>query len=269
MLLNTLLLIISSLLVTTNAQCPIAWWPLGYFSNSVGFFTEVMRGNNAGYLNMNPLTTDTVAPASIYGVMDRVGTNSGRSITFIPAGTMNLQVNPDFYFCGAFTVTLWINPIAGAAGAVVFDFRDATLANGYQLTLAASGLQLILNSFSTGVATAVANTGAAAALTLGAISVTAPVWNFVAITFSGVSGSQPSFYNARLTAPTAAQTLATGNAITTPTCNQISRAFIGNVASSSAVTATTGFGGSLSDLKIYNFQMTLTQVAARYTAELS
>ncbi len=159
-------------------------------------------------------------------------------------------------------MTLWINPVS-VAGAV-FDFRDSTLANGHQLTLSASGRQLILNSFSNGIA--VVNTGAVGALAVGSFSTTFPVWNFVAIIFSGVSGSQPLFYSAQVNPPSGAQQLATANGITTPICNQISRAFIGNIAG--VQTYTSGFSGSLSDLKIYNFGMTQAQVIARFTAEL-
>ncbi len=160
-------------------------------------------------------------------------------------------------------MTVWINPVNGAGA--VFDFRDSTLANGHQLTLSASGRQLILNSFSNGIA--LVNIGAVDALAVGAFSTTSPVWNFVAIKFSGVSGSQPLFYSAQVNPPSFAQQLVTANGITTPICNQISRAFIGNIAG--VQTYNSGFSGSLSDLKIYNFEMTLAQVMVRFTAEQS
>ena len=265
MLLNTLLLIISSLLATTNAQCPIAWWPMSYFSNSINFFTEVMRGNNIGFMDADWKVLEIVSILTPYGLKDRVGTNSARSISFLPGAVQNMQVNPDYYFCGAFTVTLWLNPLAATIG-VIFDFKDSTLANGYQLQLNAAGTGVILISSATGT-TAVTNTGATT-LTIGATTLAGVKWNFVAITFSGVTGTFPSFYNGLNSAPSSAQSI-TPVAINTPVCNQMSRSFIGNQADLSGLSTNTGFSGSLNDLKIYNYQMSLAQVAARFTAEQS
>ena len=69
MLLNSLFLIISTLLATTNAQCPQFWWPMGYFSVSANFFTEVMKNDSASQMDMSPALADV----SIFGITDRVG----------------------------------------------------------------------------------------------------------------------------------------------------------------------------------------------------
>jgi len=95
--LKTSLIIIASLLSFTYAQCPIAWWPLGYFSKNVTFFTEVMKGNDIGYLTLNPAAAAFAGSSSIYGIPDRIGANSARSISFIQSGQMALQVN--FLIC--------------------------------------------------------------------------------------------------------------------------------------------------------------------------
>jgi hypothetical protein len=254
MLIKTLILIISSLLATTNAQCPQFWWPMGYFSNSVNFFTEVMRGNNIAYYDALP-SADTLR----YVQADRVTVAPGgaRSISFLKAAFAYMQVNPDVYFCGAFTINFWIRLVAPG---VVMDFKDATLANGYQVSLTA-GPASTLNLLSrAGGAADVTNLGPAT-------SVTANAWNFVAITFSGVAGQTPVFFQNGAIAPVGST--AGLNAITViPTCNTMSRTIFGNTASI-AITDATGFTGFLSDIKIYNFAMILTQVTARFTAEQS
>lgn len=167
-----------------------------------------------------------------------------------------MQVNPDYYFCGAFTMTLWINP---AADGSVLDFKDLTLANGYLFSIANTARQMSLISRSAGVS--VTNLGIATALSIGTL--TTPAWNFAVISFSGVTGDTPSMY-----ASTTAQVLATSASITTPVCNIYSRAFIGNRATY-PLAAASGFTGALNDLKICNFQMSLAQVQARWTAEIS
>ena len=196
MLLNSLFLIISTLLATTNAQCPQFWWPMGYFSVSANFFTEVMKNDSASQMDMSPALAD----CSIFGITDRVGVVGNRAIGFSSAGLQNMQVNPDFYFCGAFTMTLWINP---AANGVVLDFKDLTLDNGYQFGIATAG-QMSLISRSAGVS--VTNVGSATALSIGTLAT--PVWNFAVITFSGITGDLPSKYASTTFQPSGPQFLA-------------------------------------------------------------
>ena len=160
MLLNSFFLIISSLLFFTNAQCPQYWWPMGYFSNSVNFFTEVMKGNNIAFYDQLP-SANAIATGSIYGTADRLG-NTGlggaRTIAFLQAGIAYMQVNPAVYFCGAFTISMWINHVAAAS--TILDFKDGTLTNGYRISYAAAGTTPILTPLPAGAG---ASTAAAAA----------------------------------------------------------------------------------------------------------
>jgi hypothetical protein len=257
MFLNTL--IISSLLAFTNAShlCPQFWWPMGYFSNSVNFFTELIKGDNIAYYDDQP-SVDAVVGGH-FVIADRVTTAPGgaRSISFLQAGFPYMQVNPDVYFSGAFTITFWIRLIAVG---VVFDFKDATLANGYQISIpdAVPGT-LTLISTANG-AQAINNIGPAT-------SVTANEWNFAAITFSGVAGETPVFYQNGAAAPTGS-TLGLNPITEIPSSNTMARTIFGNTATI-AITAGTGFSGALNDLKIYNFQMTLAQVISKFTSEQS
>jgi hypothetical protein len=260
MLLNTLLLIISSLLAFTNAQCPQFWWPMGYFSSSVNFFTEVMRGNNIAYLDTAPAVD--VSPLGHYTTVDRLGATGlgmANSISFLQAAVNHARVPPDFYICGAFTITMWIRVAAAVAGAIL-DFKDALLANGYLLSLDATGRIPSITPLPAGNGVA-----AAPGNVLGTV---AGLWNFMAITFSGTSGTAPNYFGSTTAAqPSAAQASAVTIA-PVPTCNIMTRNYIGNGAVT-PISATGGFSGALSDLKIYNFAMSLAQVQTRWTAEVA
>jgi hypothetical protein len=257
MLLNAFLVIITLFLANTNAQCPQFWWPMGYFNNSINFFTEVMNGNNIAFYDQSP-SVNAIATGSIYGTADRLG-NTGlggaRTIAFIQAGITYMQVNPAVYFCGAFTISMWINHVAVAS--TILDFKDGTLTNGYRISNAAAGTTPILTPLPAGAG---ASTAAAAVLTPAA-------WNFFVVSFSGVTGAFPQFFGSLgsiVTAPAAAQA---GSAPITsiPACNTMTRAIIGNAFATPM--AASGLSGLLSDLKIYNFAMSLAQVQAKFSAE--
>jgi hypothetical protein len=131
MRLNKVLLIILSLLASVRSQCPSYWWPLTSGSVSIGFLSEVMKGNNISGIS-GPQTE-----ALFYVGTDRIGNSAGYRIMFTLASN-GFVIPPDYYFCnGVFSVTFWIlQPVSAAA--TVADFKDIN-GNGVTIALTAAG----------------------------------------------------------------------------------------------------------------------------------
>jgi hypothetical protein len=242
MLLKTIFLTISSLIAIASAQCPSYWWPMSPATASVNFFSEVMRGDN-----IQQYVGPTLAASSLV-LLDR----TTKYLTITLAATQTMTAAADAYFCnGAFSIALFLRYTAdAAAAATIVDFKDVNSA-GVQFNLASTtSLSLVI-------------TGTTA--TSAAISTpSAGTWNFVVVTYSG-AGSVPAFYftNNLATLSTLTTNPANTAIAIAPTCTSMVKSFIG-----STVTGTQVVLGSMNDLKIYNFGLSATQVAARYAAEL-
>jgi len=242
-LLKTILLTISSLFAIVGAQlCPTYWWPMSPANASIGFFSEVMKG-----VNIQQFVGPTRSASSLV-LLDR----TTKYLTITLAATQTLAAAADTYFCnGAFSITLFLRFTADAAApATIVDFKDVNSA-GVQFNIASvTALSLVITGF-TAISTAITVPSA-------------DTWNYLVVTYGGIN-SVPAFYFTNNIATLF--TLTTNPANTAiaiaPTCTSMVKSFIG-----STVTGTQVVLGSMNDLKIYNFGLSATQVAARYAAEL-
>lgn len=240
-----IILIISSLLAIVKSQCPSYWWPLTSGTGSVGFLSEVMKGDNINGIS-GPQTEE-----AFYLGTNRIGNAAGYRI-ITTAVTNAFVLPPDYYFCnGAFSVTFWIlQPIAAVA--TVADFKDIN-GNGVIIALTSTGLPTLgINTIK-----AVAGTNA--------IGTT---WSFVAITFSG-TGTRPVFYTTSASPIPSTLTTATGTVINgQPSCSLMLRSALSSTrAIPAAAASAAGLVGSLNDFKIYNFALNQVQATARLVAE--
>jgi len=240
MRLNKVLLIILSLLASVRSQCPSYWWPLTSGSVSIGFLSEVMKGNNISGIS-GPQTE-----ALFYVGTDRIGNSAGYRIMFTLASN-GFVIPPDYYFCnGVFSVTFWIlQPVSAVA--TVADFKDIN-GNGVTIALTAAGFPTLgINAI-------------AAVFGNGAIGTT---WSFVVISFNG-TGTAPVFHTTS-NPSSSFLNVATGSVINAqPSCSLMLRNALSNTRTLQAVT---GLIGSLNDFKIYNFALSSAQATARLVAE--
>jgi hypothetical protein len=247
MILNKVILIISSFFVATNAQCPTWWWPMSNANSSINFFSEVMRGNNI--LAMPGVSAATI---NTFSVPDRMA--AGRNYKSITLTAIQYIVLPaDSYFCnGAFTITLFVKQTVVAAG-VIADFIDVAGTNIVKYEIASR-------------ATSKLTIGATTVISSTHTTITDGAWFFLAVSYGG-SGSTPIFY-ATTVAPVASPVaVASGAAASTaPSCSIMTTAHIG--ASTANPPDSPLASSSLNDFKIYNFGLTLAQVQARYAAEV-
>lgn len=240
---KTILLIISSLLAIVKSQCPSYWWPLTTGSGSVGFLSEIMKGDNIAGIS------GPQVQALFYGSgVDRIGNAAGYRI-MTTAITNTFILPPAYYFCnGAFSITFWIlQPTQGVA--TLADFKDIN-GNGVIVALTGAGVPTLgINAI-----TPITGTGTVIALT----------WSFVAITFAG-TGTGPVFYTAANVPIPSTLTTATGGVINgQPSCNLMLRSSLSNLRTAPL---DGGLLGSLNDFKIYNFVLSSSQVTNRLIAE--
>lgn len=239
MLINTFLLLISTLLAFANAQCPSYWWPMSTASRSVNFLSEVMVGDNAY------VVVGTTVTAATFATNDRIGANSFRSILF-PAA-VNIQLAADTYFCtGSFTISAWVNPAAVNA---IIQFLDARDNNALGVTFSMTAGALL--SLQVNAQTAIT----------GATQLTA-AWHFVAVTYSG-AGTTPNFFTAVTNVGTTTAVAGSGAIGTAPSCTVLTRTMV-----SGTGTLTTAAAFAMNDLKIYNFALSNAQINTRFSAEL-
>jgi hypothetical protein len=244
MILNKVILIISSFFVATNAQCPTWWWPMSNVNSSINFFSEVMRGNKI-------LAMPGVSPGAIntFSVSDRLANpRNYKSITL--TDTQFIVLPADTYFCnGAFTITLFVKQATAAAG-IIADFIDVAGTNIVKYEIASS----TTSKLTIGATTVTSGTHT---------TITNGAWMFLAVSYGG-SNFSPNFY---VTSFSISPSLVPGisNAPIAPTCTTMISAIIG----ASTATNPSGFLiASINDFKIYNFGLTTTQVQARYAAEV-
>jgi hypothetical protein len=247
MILNKIILIIASLFVAINAQCPTWWWPMSAVSPSIGFFSEVMRGNT-----IQGAPGATTAISTLFSVFDRLA--AGRQHKSITLGaTQLLQLPADTYFCnGAFTISLFLNHGTPAAAALA-DFVDLA---GTNIVRYAIGADALANTLTVGVTTSSATVTAHTA-----------AWTFFAVSYGG-SATTPNFFKSSVASNTVPTAIPGTLIATAPTCTTMIAAIIG--ATTAAAPGTfLGAVSSINDFKIYNFGLTTAQVQARYTAEIS
>ena len=248
MILNKVILIISSFFVATNAQCPTWWWPMSNANSSINFFSEVMRGNNI--IAMPGVSAATI---NTFSVPDRMA--AGRNYKSITLTAIQYIVLPaDSYFCnGAFTITLFVKQATAAAG-VIADFIDVAGTNIVKYEIASS----TTSKLTIGATTVIS--GAHTAITNGA-------WMFFAVSYGGSVDTTPFFYATTVASGTLPAAIAGSTvAPTAPSCSIMTTAHIG-ASTANPPASPLGFS-SFNDFKIYNFGLTAAQVQARYAAEV-
>ena len=245
MILNKIILIISSIVIATNAQCPTWWWPMSNAYSGVNFFSEVMRGQNI-------VTTLGVAADALntFSTSDRLASRNYKSIAL---GAKQFIVLPaDTYFCnGAFTISFFLFDAAVAA-ATIADFLDVATTNIVRLEIVdATSLKLTIGSVGS---------------TSNAITTIPTAWTFLAVSYGGSVGTTPNFFSAPVSAPATTPSAISGQtAITTgPSCSVMTQGTIGAKIDGTSPMDVSRFN----DFKIYNFALSTQQVQNRFTAEV-
>jgi hypothetical protein len=247
MIINKVFLIFASFFVATKAQCPTWWWPMSAATSSVNFFSEVLRGNNI--IAMPNVAADTL---TTFSKPDRM--SAGKQYKSLSVTAAQFIVLPaDTYFCnGAFTITLFINQVAAAAGNIA-DFIDVAGSNIVTYSIAST------STFTLKIGTTTVTSGTTTTLTNNA-------WFFVAVSYGG-SGSIPNFFATTVATVTTPSAVAGGAAApTAPTCTIMTAAQIGSTIANPPTTPITA--ASFNDFKIYNSALSTAQVQARYSAEV-
>jgi len=230
--------------------CPTYWWPMSAVSKSVGFFTEVMKGNNIASI-AGTFSSDT------FKNPDRLAANPYRSITL---SSNVLYLPADTYFCNAaFTISFFVR-LPGVDNFVFADFKDSS-GSGVQFKI--NGANVEITTFALFIGTI---TDANKKISANIATPAPNKWYFIAVSYGG-SGSSPSFYLADATAAVTLTAIATNPAnglfTTALSCNNMVQAVIGKDAADAGVP----LNGRLNDFKIYNFALSIDQIQARYNAE--
>jgi hypothetical protein len=252
MILNKVILIISSFFVATNAQCPTWWWPMSNVNSSINFFSEVMRGNNI--IAMPGVSAATI---NTFSVPDRMA--AGKNYKSITLTAIQYIVLPaDSYFCnGAFTITFFYADIAVADATTFADFLDVTSTNSVTFAIGTAATE----TFTLKIGATTSTSG-----TLTAYAGSATAFAFVAVSYGG-AGSTPIFFQSTVASNSAPPGVPGFTPIPiAPTCSIMTIAHIG--ASTANPPDSPLARSSLNDFKIYNFGLTTAQVQARYAAEV-
>jgi len=256
MILNRFILIISSFFVATNALCPTWWWPMSAASPSVGFFSEVMRGNNI--IAMPGLAA--AVTITTYSANDRMA--SGKNYKSLSLTAAQFIVLPaDTYFCnGAFTISLFIKPSdLSTNAATIASFTDVAGTNSVIF-----GLPLLMTTLTLAVSGNTVSTSGTLATTLN----TAAGWSFVAVSYTG-SGQTPNFYVSTVASNAQPPAVPGGTIPTAPTCTTMIINHIGATAATASAAVNLPLQvASINDFKIYNFGLSTTQIQTRYLAEV-